>query len=262
MLEFQVQFQNCPVLHCCVDNTDLGQKYYHLLQQQWNTTQSAIFRDPQKYTLAHFQQLADCATQELGWHWKREKYTLDVTTQLHKDLEQYLSQGYENIPEQHDELLHEIHFALHAIESGSRRNSWLQIEWFDDNGFELASDQYPAKIDLEFGDLRLQNPYVGHHPLYLYQQQDYKNITQTCRFHDFVKPGINLVIDPRKSKRKFDWEKYLDWFRLHGKDFLQTHGEDQLKCYTGHPVIGRVINLDDLEQVVNTPVLTFQALYF
>ena len=136
----------------------------------------------------------------------------------------------------------------------------MQVEWYNDHGFEIQANEYPAKLNLEFGDLRLQNPYVGHHPLYLYQQQDSIDIQQTCRFHNFVKPGLNLVIN--HENKKFDIDQYLNWFRTHGADFLNTHGEEMLLKFTGHHVIGHVVKKNDLETVVSTPILEFEYLKF
>lgn len=262
MKQFLVKFQDQPELICQLDDTDLANRYYDLLYQQYHEEPDAIFRDQQRYDIPYFLKLAHRANSELGWNWFRDHYDLSVTTVLHKQLEQYLAQGYENIPERHDELLNELHFALHAIESGSQRNNWLQIEWYNDKGFAITEDEYPGKITLDFGDIRLQNPYVGHHPLYLYQQRDSINIIQTCRFHDFAKPGINLTIVHNENLEKFDQSHYLDWFRTYGADFLKLHSESTLLKYTGHPVVGRIINLDDLQKVVDTPKLFFERLVF
>ena len=123
-----------------------------------------------------------------------------------------------------------------------------------------SADEYPAKINLEFGDLRLQNPYVGHHPLYLYEQKDNLKIEQTCKFHDFVKPGINIVI--HNFSKNFNQEQYLNWFQTQASDVINTYGKEQLLKFTGHPVVGRVVNLDDLHTVVAHPVLEFKQLIF
>lgn len=261
MLQFQVKFRDAPALLCQLSDTSLGQRYYDLVRTQYTSDSAAIFRDPQRYTIDYFIQLVEQAHTQLGWDWRRNCYDLATTTRLHKDIEQYLAQGFENIPAEHDEILHELHFALHAIESGSQRNSWLQIEWYNDNGFDITADDYPGKINLEFGDLRLQNPYVGHHPLYLYQQQDSIDILQTCRFHDFVKPGINLVIE-RGNFVPLDWNRYINWFHTNGADFIEKYSEADLIRFTGHPVIGHVVNTDDLEIVVNKPYLEFERLEF
>ena len=261
MKQFNIQFKECPILRCELHSTDVANQYFALLQNQYESDSTPIFRDPQLYSFEYFACLAQQASTQFGWDWVRPCYDLKVTTQLHKDLEQFLQHGYQNIPEQYDTLLHELHYALHAIESGSQRNHWLQIEWFNDNGFEISSDQYPAKLELEFGDLRLQNPYVGHHPLYVYQQQDHINIMQTCRFHDFVKPGINIVVK-NITAQNFDWQHYINWFATHCPEFLQTHSVETLQRFTGHPVVGRVINLDDLETVLQHPVLQLQCITF
>lgn len=260
-MEFTVQFRNAPALVCRLHDTELARRYYALLKQQYSEDPYPLFRDQQKYTLEYFKQLVDRATCELGWNWRREEYNLATTTLLHKDIEQYLATGFENIPEEHDEILHELHFALHAIESGSKRTSWLQIEWFNDAGFFMTEDEYPAKLKLEFGDIRLQNPYVGHHPLYVYEQKDTYNISQTCKFHDFVKPGINLVIAP-DIQYNFVQDKYINWFDTHAPEFVELHGKDRLLKFTGHPIVGAVVNKEDLEKVVAMPVIEFESLNF
>jgi hypothetical protein len=261
MNQFIVQFKNCPPLYCELHNTELANKYYHLLKNQYQFDTNPIFRDPQKYTLQYFSVLASEAKSKLGWDWVQPVYTVDITTKLHKDLETFLQDGFSQIPAEHDHLIHELHYALHAIESGSKRNHWLQIEWFNDNGFDLPADQYPGKLNLEFGDLRLQNPYVGHHPLFVYEQKDKSNIVQTCKFHDFVKPGINLVVK-QTSNSLFDWKSYLNWFEINSPEFMLLHGKETLKKFTGHPVIGKVINITDLETVVARPVLEFDKIIF
>ena len=257
MVNFEVKFSGVPALQCSLNDTKLTQRYIELIKHQ---TESPIFRDPPQYTLEYFKELAVKARQMLGWDWVKDSYTLAVTTKLHKDIEKYLAQGFENVPEEHDHLLHELHYCLHAIESGSRRNSWLQVEWFNDDGFSIDADEYPAKINLEFGDLRLQNPYVGHHPLFVYQQNDNFNIQQTCKFHDFVKPGINIVV-ARKNK-PFDMATYLQWFETYAPNFVAQHGIEKLKKFTGHPVVGFVTNKSDLELLVQQPIIKFEYISF
>lgn len=262
-VDFEVKFSGVPAIQCELYDTELAERYLTLLKTQYNKDPSPIFRDPHKYTLSYFTQLVQQAKEQLGWNWHREIYDIPTTTLLHKDIEKYLAQGYENIPEEHDYILNELHFCLHAIESGSKRNNWLQIEWFDDSGFDIDENQYPAKLFLEFGDLRLQNPYVGHHPLFLYEQQDSSNVNQTCRFHDYVKPGINIVtvIHP-PTKKEFNWNSYLSWFEKHASDFVKSKGMKTLKKFTGHPVIGSVKNKNDLETLIQQPVIEFKSISF
>lgn len=261
MLTFQIEFWDTPPLNVVLDNTPLSKKYYQLLQTNYTNNPKVIFRDPQKYTWMYFKELCEDADKKLGWNWTSNLYDLASLVKLHKDIEQYLAQGFENIPEEHDDLLHELHFAVHAIEANSQRESWLQIEWFNNQGFEILPNDYPRKMILERGDIRLQNPYVGHHPLFVYQQRDSSNISQTCRFHDFCKPGINLVIEQGENQ-PLDWDDYLEFFRKHGTDFLATHGEEKLRAYTGHPVLGKITNLDDFETVIAKPILEFKQFHF
>ena len=261
-VKFEIKFAGAPALRCDLYDTEVASRYVDLLKNQYSADPNPIFRDPQNYTMQYFLQLVDQAKQTLGWEWKRDRYDLATTTLLHKDIEQYLAQGYANIPEEHDHLLDELHFCLHAIESGSKRDHWLQIEWFNDAGFSLDADSYPAKLDLEFGDLRLQNPYVGHHPLYLYEQKDNTKVEQTCRFHDFVKPGLNIVIMPEHKEQKFDWNSYINWFETHAPNFVASMGIENLKKFTGHPVIGSVVNKQDLKELIQQPVIKFESISF
>jgi hypothetical protein len=261
MHDFTVWFQDAPGLRFALDDTDLCQRWLRLMQQQYLDDPVPIFRDPALYTLEHFAVLAEQAQQKLGWNWVRDHYDLAVTTRLHKDIEQFLEHGYSQIPEEFDHLLHELHFALHSIENGGRRGPWLQIEWYNDAGFVIHEHEYPGRINLEFGDLRLQNPYVGHHPLFVYQQQDNIHIDQTCRFHDMARPGFNIVVE---SQRMSMWDpgRYLDWFRRHAPEWVLEHGEQRLMGYTGHPVIGRCCNVNDLVEVMSRPGLRLQGIEF
>jgi hypothetical protein len=257
----QIVFRDCPPLDILLDNTPLAQQWLNLIYQNYLQDPVAIFRDPPRYTVTYLKQLASEAAQRLGWEWNLDDLSLSSTTSMHKDIEKFLAQGYHNIPEEFDELLNEIHFCLHAVESGSSRSSWLQVEWFNDHGFPISAGDYPGKLGLEFGDIRLQNPYVGHHPLYLYEQNDHIDVMQTCRFHDLAKPGVCIVV-ARGNNYTFDWAKYLDWFEYHAPEFVDQHGLKNLIAYTGHPVVGRVTNTDDLEQCLQKDYLEFERLIF
>lgn len=261
MRQFEVKFYNVPPLLCKLNDTELAERYYQQLKKQYQDDPRPIFRDPQKYTLDYFKNLCTKVLPVLGWTWQRPYYNTETLVELHKDIETYLENGYNNITEDQDALLHELHFALHAVESNGQRSTWLQIEWFNDLGFPIQADEYPAKKTLNFGDIRLQNPYVGHHPQFVYQQRDITNIMQTCRLHDFCKPGINLVIEDGGDDF-FDWNHYLDFFRTHAQDFLSLHGEETLCKFTGHPVVGQIQNLSDFETIIARPYLEFESLVF
>lgn len=249
----QIVFRGCAPLIIEINDTPLAHRWLDMVRRNLRNDPNPIFRDPQKYTAQLLGELARQAHDELGWNWDTSDLSLLNTTRMHKDIESYLSRGFESIPEHLDTLLHDIHFCLHSVESGSKRQSWLQIEWFNDDWEPISDAEYPAKIHIEFGDIRLQNPYVGHHPLYIWQQNDRHDVMQTCRFHDRLKPGILMVVEDEPVK--FDWDRYLSWWHRNAAEFVQTHGEHRLKTFTGHPVIGRVINLDDLKHCVQQPVL-------
>jgi len=277
----KIKFKKCPWLNVKLDDTLLANKWEQLVKDNYHNNPHPIYRDTPQYTLETLSSLAKEANEKLGWDWHMENLTLAETTKMHKDIEvtsgawvngEYV--GFKNIPEEFDELIHEIHFALHAVEAGSKRDGWLQIEWFNDEGFPISADEYPAKIEMEFGDIRLQNPFVGHHPLYLYEQNDTWNIMQTCKFHNLARPGICIIVDKKDDNSKMftknsphlstknDWDRYFNWFKTNGLDFVLKHGFDKIKKFTGHPIVGKITNLDDLEYCVSQPILEFDRLEF
>jgi hypothetical protein len=127
----------------------------------------------------------------------------------------------------------------------------LQIEWFNDEGFPL-DETFNHQLIMNFGDIKIQNPHVGHIPFLAWAQNDYSNVNQTCRFHDFVKPGIYIECRENNHGMDFSISEYLNWWKTNAPEFVNTHGIEKLLHYTGQPVIGRVKNLEDLRTVINS----------
>ena len=164
------------------------------------------------------------------------------------------------MPAEHDNLLHELHYGLHILEHGTRKRvGWLQIEWYNDEGFELDYS-FEFSSSANFGDLKFQNPFVGHGPLQMYDEQDFINISQTCKFHTFVKPGINIATGDFPEITAYD--DIIKLFKEHDPAFVELHGEEKIRHYTGYPKIGRVINVDDLSLCLQEPILVFESMSF
>jgi len=208
-------------------------------------------------------ELAHQARDAFGWNWDQvTDFESGIAAQLHKDLELLLANGFEHIPERYDNLVHELHYCLHLNQfpnKHSRAKSWLQIEWYNDEGFELSPEFEFQKI-LKFGDVKLQNPFVGHGPWQMWCEQDFINISQTCKFHTWVKPGINIAT--RNFLGVDNIDEIVQAFEQHDPEFVRLHGADKIKHYTGYPVIGQVINLKDLEHVSQQNNLVFESLEF
>ena len=250
-----VKYKNFPALEIELDNNSLKHDYKNLLKK--NSQQPPISRDPCKYTLEYFSVLAQQAKDILKWDWVRDQYSSSELVNLHKDIEVYLSSGFQNIPEEHDNLLHELHYALHAIQSKNSRGKWIQIEWFNDDGFQMPDDLI-FSTRLEFGDVKLQNPYVGHDPIFVYRQRDFSSIGQTCKFHDLVRPGINIMIQLDHFNIT---ERYRAWYEIHAPDWIQQHGWEKVMRYTGWPRVGRVKNLDVLKQIAISPLFEIESVH-
>ena len=251
-----VKFKNQPELHIQLDDNPTASAWLELFKKNYQR-EFPIFRDQKKYTLAYLNELANRAKIQLGWKDTIEIKTINDTVQLHKNLEKTLANGFENISADNDELIHELHFCLHKseyidISNNTHFRQFLQIEWFNNDGIELDIN-FQHLMYCEFGHIRLQNPYVGHIPLQVYDQNDFSNIMQTCKFHDFIRPGLYIHTAHRPiHEHEFNKEQYINWWMTYAKEFVDLHGMDKILHYTGQPVIGRVLNLDDLETVVNS----------
>jgi hypothetical protein len=262
MATIDLKFINQPVLHLSIDDTEIGKQYVNLVKENYKN-QKPVFRDRIKYTVDYMYTLAKEASEKLGWDWQADSYTIANTALLHKDLEELLgSTGFDNVPAEYDNLLHELHYCLHIIQDNKEhtaRDGWLQIEWYNDEGFAL-DENFTFSKQLKFGDVKLQNPWVGHGPLQIYSEQDFTKISQTCKFHNFVKSGINVVISDFPEFN--DMDRLLEEFQAHDPEFVKLHGIDKIIHYTGYPIIGRVLNLDDLKIITLLPSLEFEGLSF
>jgi hypothetical protein len=260
VVDFEIKFYNIPSLKVQLNKTELAKKYYNLLKSQYLEDSNVIFRDKKYYTLDVLCELAKKANDCLGWDWDLSDLSLENLTILHKDIEYLVGDGYENLPAEYDDLVHDIHFALHSIQDNNERGSWLQLEWYNDSGFEITPEEYPAKRVCEVGDIKLQNPWVGHNPSMVYMQNDNTNIMQTCKFHDFVKPGINIILKQYGSDATY--ENYYEWFTKHCPEFIEKYTWETTKSFIGEPVVGKILNIEDLELAISNPYLEFEEIIF
>ena len=247
-----VTFKDYPTLTVGVKDTPLGQRYYNLVKYNYKQ-QFPCYRDRIKYTPEYMLELAKQAKQAFGWDWSFDQYDLTVTPQLHRDLERLLGQtGYADVPAKYDNLLTEMHYCLHIIQHPDivhTRNGAMQIEWFNDCGFPL-DPEFEFSTTINFGDIVFQNPYVGHPPAQIHNEQDYADLDSVCRFPDVVKPGIIIAVT---NTHTIDKHVVLQEFTHHNADFVRRHTKQKILHYTGFPVIGHVVNTSDLHTIVNSP---------
>lgn len=260
-MRISIFFENQPALHARIFDSETGRRFFELSRKNYKSS-FPIFRDELKYTESYMQELCQQARKHLGWHWDEvDDFASGIGPSLHKNIETFLAQGFANIPEQYDHLLHELHYGLHLLQHGksTKRGSWLQIEWYNDEGFPL-DENFQFQSTMNKGDVKLQNPFVGHGPLQMYFENDYINISQTCRFHDFVKPGFNIAMT--KFSGVDDINVLIDRFRQNDPEFVARHGVDKIKHYTGYPVVGRIENVSDIDIVYQSSILKLEKLEF
>jgi hypothetical protein len=248
-----IEFSNSTVLKVNLAPTPLGADYQRLVHSNYNE-KFPTYRDKIKYDSEYLLTLALQAKTAFGWDWDLPEYNLSVTPSLHRDLERLLGQtGFSNVPEEYDNLLHELHYCLHIVQHPDlvhTRIGQLQIEWFNDTGFMLPAD-FEFSTQIKFGDCLLQNPYVGHGPVQINNENDWESLDQVCKFHTFVKPGIVIYTGPNFE---IDRNRILDKFKQHNPAFVKKHTEETILYYTGFPTIGQVENVHDLTQLVNDPL--------
>jgi hypothetical protein len=247
-----IEFNNQKSLDIIVEPTLLGAHYIDLVYQNYKES-FPIYRDRIKYNSEYLLKLAKEAKIAFNWDWELPDYNLSVTTALHKDLERLLGQtGFSEVPARFDNLIHELHYCLHIVQhpnSIKTRIGNLQIEWFNDSGFPLPST-FEFQDKIKFGDCLLQNPFVGHGPVQIDNENDWTELEQTCKFHTFVKPGIVIYTGPGAIINK---HHILDKFKKHNINFVNKHTEQKILYYTGFPIIGQVTNTDNLRTLVECP---------
>lgn len=260
---FAIKFKQGPELLVQIHDTDLAHDWLCLFHRNYQR-ELPLLRDLGAYSLPRMKQLVSKCKNILGWNWIHDDYdNIALTTAMHKDLEQYLAKGFHDIPCANDELLHELHICLHAMQETNLRTS-IQLEWFNDDGFDLADYDFKFRHEDTLGSILLQNPYVGHPPDWIWQQNDHTNVWQTCRFHDYVRPGfvIKMTGSLEPTICEFDSRAYLDWWTKIAPDFVNYHGIEKMLANTGRPVIGQIINNADLLPLQDMATLSFEYVRF
>ena len=262
MAEIQLKFKSLPTLIISINDSKTSTLYLKLLEKNIKK-QPPIFRDNAGYTKAYLKELAYQLKKDLNWNWMSNDYTIEDTTRMHKEIENILNKekSFANIPEEFHDTIHEAHFCIHAIEWYNPKlphGTFLQVEWFNDDHEDLPDD---ANFTSQpgFGDIILQNPYVGHPPIQCWEQNDYKNIMRTCQFHDKIKPGLKINLT-NSSTNPFPLEEYKNWWTTNAPNFIEEHSLEKILKFTGFPCIGKVSNLLDLELVLKESTLIFESI--
>ena len=257
-----LHFQNHNPLAIDLEESETARLYLEVLRRNLEK-EAPIWRDLLKYDMKYFKELCWQVKETLGWDWDMANFEPSHTVRFHKDIENSLlkENSFDNIPGEHQQLIHEIHHCLHAIEvkdAGFPRGNFLQFEWFNGDYEEMPYDK-KFKINPEFGDIILQNPYVGHPPLQCYRFNDYQQIERTCAFQDRIKPALKIGL-ANHPNLQFNKDHYKTWWIKKCPGFVDKHGMDTILRYTGWPVIGKVRDTDYLNQLVKIKELNFESL--
>lgn len=251
-MKIEIKFHGHPAVEIAINNTETGRAYFDISKKQ-HQLQAPFFRDTRDYTADYMIQLAHQAKKAFGWDWLSDSYDTSITTNLHKDLENSIGKlGFAEIPAKYDDLLYDLHHCLHAIQFGKThpgREDNLQIEWLTDNSIPLPTS-FEFQESSKFGDLILINPYVGHNPLQIYQENDFTSLSTTCKFPDVIKPGVVLSSGVKCTK-----DAILKKFKEIDPEFVKLHSEDKIRYYSGEAVVGHTIDVNLLKQIKQSPAL-------
>ena len=253
MYDITLYFKNSQPLCIQLDDNSVARQWKNLFQKNLALS-LPINKSFQNPSIEKLIELVNEANQKLKWNFANDIKTLDDTVLLHKHIEEICANGFNSIPAQYDDLIHNIHECIHNLESSflgidnaPPHDGIFTLEWFNDDGFALDKT-FDHTLNLEIGQIKLQNPYVGHSPLQVYRTNDFSNIAQTCRFHDFVRPGLSIVTGVH-NRNKFSLSHYIKWWKTNAPEFIKNHGLEKILHYTGHPIIGRVVNIDNLNAI-------------
>lgn len=260
MPSIKIKFKECEWLYIDLYDSTVCKEYVKLLRTNLER-QKPIFRDPARYTKSYMQELCVHLKSTLGWNWLDDDYSIENTTRFHKDIEELIDKegDFQKIDGETQNLIHEAHFCIHTLQYKNPNYTHgyaLQLEWFNDDYTDLPDD---AIIDpqVQFGDVILQNAYVGHPPIQCYQQNDFSNIERTCAFPDRIKPGIKINLMPGNDK-PFDWKKYKDWWFNNCRDYVEKVGIDTIEYYTGFTKLGSVRDKQILKSTLQKEVLDIE----
>jgi hypothetical protein len=253
-------FKNFDPMEISIDDNKTGDLYLEIVKRHYEE-QKPFFVDNLAWTSERLHYLARIAKKELNWNWLKNDYTIDITAQLHKDLEYSVGiHGYESIPSEHHWLIYELHHCLHGIQHGKEegRPDNLQVEWLTDD-HHILPDDFVFSPEIVNGDIILINPHVGHNPWQIYLEKDYEDLNSTVKFHDRIKPAVVIS----SCDFQIDKQKILNTFIENDPEFVEKHTAEKILYYTGAAKIGKVTNIDQYLSIVNSPqILEFDRIEF
>jgi hypothetical protein len=253
-------FKNFDPMEISIDDNKTGDLYLEIVKRHYEE-QKPFFVDNLAWTSERLHYLAKIAKKELNWNWLKNDYTIDITAQLHKDLEYSVGvHGYESIPPEHHWLIYELHHCLHGIQHGKEegRPDNLQVEWLTDD-HHILPDDFVFSPEIVNGDIILINPHVGHNPWQIYLEKDYEDLNSTVKFHDRIKPAVVIS----SCDFQIDKQKILNTFIENDPEFVEKHTAEKILYYTGAAKIGKVTNIDQYLSIVNSPqILEFDRIEF
>lgn len=263
MTTMEIKFKNFKSLALTFDNNSSVDTWKKLFLNDLKTG-LPIYRDAKKYTPEFLNGVYKDLCDGLGWE-RLELNSLENTVLAHKNLEVFLEKGFEHVPEEWDQHLHDFHYGLHLQENlnfkpcESRPN--IQLEWFNDVS-EPLGDDFKHTLTTGFGDIHMLYPHVGSSPTKLFLQNDHHDAEQTCRFHDVIKSGFTILTKGSEAHEENSMNGYKQWWITNAPEFVEKHGMEKLLHYAGYPVMGKVRNLDVLEEIAETnEILELEDIY-
>ena len=209
----------------------------------------SLILDTTTISVERFNFLRHECDQMFGWNWSSMPLTQENFNLMHKDIEA-LKIGNDRM-EGANHPLHELHTLLHSLEGLDLHNlpklsrNYLKFRSYHSDRLPITDLSVFQRI-ANSGSVILDYPYVGRSPLETAKYKDESDLLITCIPAFEACAGFMINIDKffvRDSQIKL----LTDWLDNNGRPIADKYGRQKIIDTMGHPVVGQVINVSDLE---------------
>lgn len=195
---------------------------HKLLMENNPNAAIATIKDPNKYSIAYFNNLISIAYSNNILDWRHCQLSADPTehsknqiilNMLHKDIE--VIQGIkksQGMTHEQKQLLCDMHDCLHALESiknisefyKHKPRSFIPFRYYSNQELPLIPEPVKFKRQFNPGEIKLVFAYVGKEPMDCLLHNDNSMLQQTCKVLDRI--SLNWLL----NVAEYPWYKWSD----------------------------------------------------
>lgn len=214
-VDFKIQIYTDPI-------SQIFFKRHKLLMENNPNAAIATIKDPNKYSIAYFNNLISTAYSNKILDWRHCQLSADPTehsknqiilNMLHKDVE--IMQGInkcQGMSHEQQQLLCDMHDCLHGLESiknisefyKHKPRPFLPFRYYSDQELPLIPEPVKFKRQFDPGEIKLGFGYVGKEPMDCLLHNDNSMLQQTCKVIDRISLSWFLNVT------EYPWYKWSD----------------------------------------------------